>query len=95
MELLCIETHIRKYVIAGNTYKIDDVQTLCKCGPIYNTGVNEYYPQELGKCSGCGTIIPTAALKNKGWAIHTLFVEIGTQDEHSTYEKKEQLIEKL
>ena len=87
IEVLCIETHPLKAVVAGNTYPLLSDKCPCNC-KAYNVGIKSPLSIPVLRCSVCG-----AHYRNEGvwWILAKRFGEIGTEDEHSTYEKVEEL----
>lgn len=94
-ELLCIQTHSKKAVIAGNIYMLISDKMPCKCDNCFNVGIRasgEYYANGnggiIGKryiCSNCNELFI-----EDGWAwiSKSLFAQIGTTDECKQYEKE-------
>ncbi len=100
MELLCIQTHSQRAVIAGNTYPFIQAKTVCGCGEMYNVGI---------KCSGSGTEYPSGRkiklnigdyatcrvcrkekkMDGVWWLSPKLFIPIGNVDENKKYNEEE------
>lgn len=88
MELLCIKTHEQGSYKAGKIYNLIEIKTFsCGC-KLLNIGLSLTLKRSVCFCQ-------KVISNNIHWVNPSNFVEIGNQDEHSTYEKKEELIEKL
>lgn len=92
MELLCIQTHSQKAVLAGNIYPLISDKSPCKC-KVYDVGISatkcpNYINSPLTQCLECNTIH-----KNDGiwWISAELFAQIGKVDECEQYEVKEHI----
>ncbi len=87
MELLCIKTHPHYHVVAGKTYIGGEIIT-CSCGSksIYIKNPDHFKGANARFCNDCKTYMPSLHF----FAIDR-FVEIGTEDEHSTYEQIKEL----
>lgn len=89
MELLCIQTHSQKAVIAGNTYPLLG-SSECRCGKkLVDIGLKGSNPNGT-HCKFCN--YSTTINTNVWWISAQLFGEIGTIDENSQYEEKKELV---
>lgn len=86
-ELLCIQTHSKGLVIAGNTYPLVRVAKLkCDCGinEVVDVG-HATRPGSVSGCNKCKTIWSFGTM----WYGVELFAQIGTIDECEQYEEKQ------
>lgn len=86
MELLCIQTHSQKAVIAGQVYPlIRQKKSLCGCNfKIVDVGMVARYP--IDRCGICNNITLGTGI---WWFHEMLFIPIGTQDELENYKLSE------
>lgn len=91
IELLCIETHPDGIVIAGKTYPLlGEIQTSCCGQKSFDVGaIGKGTPYQY--CV-CGSVFTKPVDKDHvryvgAWR----FAQIGTEDEHATYETQKEL----
>jgi len=89
MELLCIQTHSRGVVVAGNTYPlIQETKNPC-CGyKVVDVGIRSDTSWCL--CSLCGKPYESGPI---WWIGRRLFAQIATEDEVKEAEQAKELIE--
>ena len=100
MELLCIETHPERVVIAGNTYPLISDKPKCRCNDVFDVGIknnicilnNKETVIKAGipvVCTHCNT---EYMFDGVWWIAKARFGEIGTIDENSQYQEKRELV---
>lgn len=83
-ELLCIQTHSKGVVKAGNTYTLISRQPHCNCMSIVDVGIKSLV--STFRCVKCGK---TGNCNGIFWLGSVLFAEIGEVDELEQYKQKE------
>ncbi len=86
MELLCIETHPKKVVIAGLTYPFISDKMSCGCRDCFDVGIKYNYTKPFVICTTCGG---SYIADDIWWLRKTRFVEIATKEEELTIEEKQ------
>lgn len=91
MELLCIETHPERAVIAGNSYPLIEGSCPCSCDNI-NVGIpghisSGYKGLPMSECGACGEIFKYDGI---WWIARRRFAPIATEDEVKESEKSKQ-----
>lgn len=104
-ELLCIQTHSKGVVKAGNTYLLISDMSPCKCNDLIDVGIRnnpnelttslngdirELKTFEFTRCKYCYQIVKNNFI---WWISKELFAEIGQIDELEQYKQKEKPIE--
>lgn len=93
-ELLCIQTHSQKAVLAGNTYLLISDKSPCKCRS-YDVGIPfssspNYNGSKVVFCTDC---YGSYEHKNIWWMSDELFAQIATEEEVKENESKLELQE--
>lgn len=93
-ELLCIQTHSQKAVLAGHTYLLISDKSPCNCMS-YDVGIPfakspDYNGGRFVICEDCGIEFPH---NNIWWLSPELFAKIATEEEVKEQESKLELQE--